>query len=75
MNRCSISFEQTIPIWTGGLPFTTLLVSLLDSIFILYDSKIMFALSTHTSIHSGIRKTTLESVMNTIFISGQLGID
>jgi hypothetical protein len=74
MNRCSISFEQTSPIWTGGLPFTMLLVSLLDIIFIHYNSKIMFALSTHTSVHSGIGLTTLVSVMNNIFICGQVGI-
>ena len=72
MNRCSISFEQSIPVWTGDLPFTTLLVSLLDSIFIHYDSKIMFALFTHTSIHSRIRWTTVVSVTRNISISGQV---
>jgi hypothetical protein len=74
MNRCSIRFEQNIPIWTGGLPFTTFLVSLWDTIFIHYDRNVMFALSTDISIHSKIRWTTVVSVMNDIFISEQVGI-
>jgi hypothetical protein len=74
MNRCSIRFEQNVPIWTGGLPFTTFLVCLWDTIFIHYDRKIMFALSTDLSIHGEIRWTTVVSVMNDIFISEQVGI-
>jgi len=37
--------------WIGDVTFTKLLVSLLDSIYIYYDTNIDFVLSTITIIH------------------------
>jgi hypothetical protein len=43
MNDSNIGSEQHIGIWVGGVSFTMCLVSMLDSIFIKYDSNILFA--------------------------------
>jgi len=51
MNDCSISSQQHIPVWIGGVTLTKLLVSLLDCILIQYDTKILFAFSNDTGIH------------------------
>jgi hypothetical protein len=52
----------------GGVSFTNGLVSFLDTIFIRYDTKIMYALSPDTSSHSQIEWTTVVSVVNGIFV-------
>jgi hypothetical protein len=70
MNKCRISSEQYIPIPLGGVPFTKLLVLMLDNIFIKYDIKIVFVFSSDTSIHIATEGTTVEQVRNEILVSG-----
>ena len=70
MNDCSISSQQHIRIWIDEVTFTKRLPCLLHCIYIKYDTKITFALSTDTSIHSQIKKTTVVSFLNDIFVPG-----
>jgi len=42
----------------------------MESIYIKYDTKIVFALLTDISIHIQIKYTTVVSVLNAIFVSG-----
>jgi len=50
MNNCSISSQGHSRTWIGEVTFTNLLVSLPDSIFIQYNTKIILAFSTDSSI-------------------------
>jgi len=70
MNHCSISSQQHIRIGTCEVTFTKLLLPSLDSIYIIYDTKNLFALSTDTSIHSQIETMTVVSLLKDIFVSG-----
>jgi len=47
-----------------------LLVSLLDSTLIQYDTKTIFAFSTDTSIYIQIESITVVSVLNNIVVPG-----
>jgi len=67
MNDSNIGCEQHIGIWVGGVSFTICLVSMLDSIYIKYDSKILFAWYPDTSIHIQIEDTTVVSSLNNIY--------
>jgi len=42
----------------------------MDSIYIKYDSEIVFAWSTDTSFHIQVKWKTVESILNVIFITG-----
>jgi len=55
-----------IRICGGNITFTKLLVSILDSIYIKYVTKIPIALSTDTIIHVESMRATLVSVQNHI---------
>jgi len=43
---------------------------LLHSTYIIYDTEILFAWSTDTSIYMQITRTTVVSLLNNIFMSG-----
>jgi hypothetical protein len=58
--------------WSGIGTLEMLLVSLLDSVLIYYDTEISSALSTDTSISIPIKGTTVVSVLNHIFVSVQV---
>jgi len=45
---------------------------LLDRIFIEYDTEILFALSSNTSIHIEIKWMKVVSVLNNIFVSASI---
>ena len=43
---------------------------LLDSIYIIYETELLFAWSTDTSIYMQITRTTVVTLLNNIFILG-----
>jgi len=64
MNVYKIGSELLIGFWIGRVSFTKWFVSILDKIFVLYDTKIMFKVSMDNCIHSQMIWMTEESVMN-----------
>ena len=70
MNDCSISSQWLISIWIAGVTFTKLLVFLVDSMFVNYDTKSIFPLSTIASMNIEIKWKTVVSLLNNIFVSG-----
>jgi len=70
MNNCSITSQQHIHIRIGGVKFTKLVVSLLESILIQRDIRIILACSSATSIHIEIQSTPGVSIPNVIFGPG-----
>jgi len=62
--------EKYIHISIDRVTFTTLLVSLLDSIFIQSDINGIVAFSNDISIHIQIKWTAVVEILNDIFISG-----
>ena len=72
MYNWSIRPELHIRIWIGQVTSTTLLLSILDSICIKYDTKILFALSTDTSIHIQCLYMSVESGLNYIFVTAEM---
>jgi len=50
MNDCSIGSQGQSRTWIGEVTFSNVLVSLLDSILILYDTEIINPFSTDISI-------------------------
>jgi hypothetical protein len=65
MNDFSIWSEQHSCMWIGRVTFNKLLVSLLNSKCIKYDSTILFALYIDTSVHIQIEAmTVVSSVIN-----------
>jgi hypothetical protein len=67
-----MSYQQHIRIWLSDVKFTKFLVSLLDSIFIQYQTKVILAIFPDTSNKSQIKLMTTCSVSNDIFVSGQV---
>jgi hypothetical protein len=78
VNRCKYSHwnctkdagicsEPQIPILIGGVTCTKWLVSLQHSIFIIYDSKILFTIYTDTIVHIQIEPMTEVSSLNNIY--------
>jgi hypothetical protein len=55
MNDCSISSKQHSASWIGGESFAEWLVLILVTIFIQYDTKMIFELSSINSFHSPIK--------------------
>ena len=55
VNDFSISFEPQIRIWSDIVTFNILSLYSLDSIFVQYDKKICFALSTNIGIQIRIK--------------------
>lgn len=45
---------------------------LLDSIYIIYETELLFASSTDTSVYMQITRTTVVTLLNNIFILGQV---
>jgi len=64
MNNFTIISQLHIRISSGDATFSKLLVSLLDSQYKNFEIKILFALSTDTSIHIPIVWTTVTAVLN-----------
>jgi len=62
--------ERYIHISIDGVTFTTLLLSLLDTIFIQSDINSIVAFSNDTSIHIQIKWMAVVEVLNDIFVSG-----
>jgi hypothetical protein len=58
-------------IWIGRVTYNKLLLLILDSVYIKYDAKVLFALSTHTTIHIKCICTSAESRPKYIFISAE----
>ena len=69
MNDCAVSSQQEIPVLKYGGTFTKLLSSLLRSVWIQYDSKIIRPLSGEPSIYIPIRWPTAVSVLNNVSLS------
>jgi len=55
MNDCSISSQKPIRNSSGDITFSMLLLFLLDSKYITVDDKILFALSSDSSIEIHIK--------------------
>jgi len=55
MNDCSNSSEQHSASWIGGESFAEWLVLILVTIFIQYNTKMIFEFSRINSIHSPIK--------------------
>jgi len=72
MNDCSISSEQHSASWIDGESFAGWLVLILVTIFIQYDDKRIFELSSINSIDSRIKWMTEVSVMNDIMSAGEV---
>ena len=72
MNDCSIGSQGQSRTWIGEVTFSNVLVSLLDSILILYDTEIINPFSTDISIQIQIIWITVVSVLNTICVSAEL---
>ena len=72
MNDCSISSEQHSAGWIGGESFAEWLVLILVTIFIQYDTKMIFELTRINSIHSPIKWMTEVSVINDIMIFAEV---
>lgn len=71
MKNCNISSERHICIHIGGVSFNQLLVSLLDNIFLQYNTRIVLACSSETSIGIQFNITTqVVSIPHDIFVSG-----
>jgi len=64
-----MSSERHSRIHRGDVTFSKLLVSLLDNIYMEYNTKILFELSTLTIIHIQIIWMTVLSVLTHIFVS------
>jgi len=69
VNDCSTSLEPRIPIRSGIVTLTMLLVFLLESILLEYNTKIYFVVSNDTSIQIRVKWITVVSVLNHIFLS------
>jgi hypothetical protein len=69
MNDCSISSQHYMCIRRVDVTFTKLLVSSLDSIYLEYNTRISYELSTDTSFEIEIIWKTVVSVLNYIFKS------
>ena len=54
MNKCSIGSQGDIRTWIGEVTFTHLLIFLLDTISIQYNTKILLPFSVHGNIHNQI---------------------
>ena len=72
MNDISKPSQQDIFIWIGGVTFLKMLVSLLGSKSFQCDIQVLSAVSNNTCIDIPIKWTTVVSVLNQIFIDGQV---
>jgi len=71
MKHCGIVSQEPGRTWIDEVTFNNLLVSLLDSIFIYYDTKIILAFAAEISIHIQIRWVAVVSILNNICVSAE----
>jgi len=72
MNNCCICCQGRIRTWIGEITFTNLLVYLLDSILIQYNTRIKLTISTDIGIQNHIRRITAVSILYDIFESAEV---
>jgi len=72
MYDSTIPSQRDIYIWIGGVTFPKMLVSLLGSKSFQCDIQVLSAVSNNTCIAIHIKWTTVVSVLNQIFIDGQV---